>query len=64
MPTPIWNDPKFSRFFARAEETIAEERRLLEQPWTAGREQWLHEVILEICGAPAEEPAERLAQAS
>ena len=64
MPTPIWKDPKYRHLFAGAEETIAEERRLLERPWTGERERWLHHVILEICGAPAEEPVEHFAQAS
>jgi hypothetical protein len=52
--TPIWRVPQFQRFFDRADETIAESRRLLDHPWLGEREQWLHHVILEICGAEQE----------
>ena len=61
MPTPIWADPRYSQFFARAEETIAEAQRLVERPWLGAAEERFHHMILEICGAADEH---ELAQAS
>jgi hypothetical protein len=58
MPTnsPIWTDPKYRQFFRGAEETIQAEQRPRDRPWHGARESWFHNVILEICGASADEP--------
>ena len=58
MPmTPVWNDPHYHAFFHRADETIAEAQRQQAAPWQAEREERFHRMILEICGADAEDSA-------
>ena len=54
---PIWTDPRYAPFFRRAETTIAHARQLQLQPWLGERETRFDRMILEICGAGAEELA-------
>jgi hypothetical protein len=47
---PIWADPRYRRFFARAEETIAHFRDIELQPWLGEWEDGFHHVVLALCG--------------
>ena len=54
---PIWTDPRYARYFQRAEATIERARQLQLQPWLGGHETRFDRMILEICGGEAEELA-------
>lgn len=59
MPTSasIWTDPRYASFFRGATETIARARELQLQPWLGEQEDRFHRMVLEICGADADEMA-------
>ncbi len=54
---PIWTDPRYARFFQRAEATIERSRQLQLQPWLGEREARFDRMVLEICGVEAGELA-------
>ena len=54
---PIWSDPRYARYFQRAEATIERARQIQLQPWLGEPEARFDRMILEICGVEGAELA-------
>jgi hypothetical protein len=51
----IWNDPRYSRFFRRATETIEQARLAADHAWLGEWEEEFHGFVLALCGVPVED---------